>query len=108
MTHLETILPILLGAAWLLPLGSFALIVLFGPRMGRAGRCAGYLATICACIESTLVKRVKFIRGCAIRILAFQAPVFIQYFPDPFHISGTNCLAHPRHECFNAVEQLLF
>ncbi len=40
-----TILPLLLGLAWLLPLGSFALIVLFGPRMGRAGRGAGLLAT---------------------------------------------------------------
>jgi NADH-quinone oxidoreductase subunit L len=35
---------LLLGTAWLVPLVSFALIVLFGPRMGRAGRCAGYLA----------------------------------------------------------------
>ncbi|MGW8256160.1 MAG: NADH-quinone oxidoreductase subunit L [Thermoguttaceae bacterium] len=38
-------LPILLGTAWLLPLASFVLIVLFGPRMGRGGRGAGYLAT---------------------------------------------------------------
>ena len=35
----------LLGLAWLLPLASFALIVLFGPRMGKAGVTAGYLAT---------------------------------------------------------------
>ena len=39
-------LPILLGLAWLLPLVSFALIVLFGPRMGKAGHCAGYLAAL--------------------------------------------------------------
>ncbi len=38
------VLPILLGTAWLLPLASFALIVLFGPRMGKAGRYAGYVA----------------------------------------------------------------
>jgi NADH-quinone oxidoreductase subunit L len=38
-------LPMLLGLAWLLPLASFALIVLFGPRMGKSGRGAGYLAT---------------------------------------------------------------
>lgn len=38
-------LPQLLGLAWLLPLASFALIVFFGPRMGRAGKGAGYLAT---------------------------------------------------------------
>ena len=30
-------LPLLLALAWLLPLASFVLILLFGPRMGRAG-----------------------------------------------------------------------
>jgi proton-translocating NADH-quinone oxidoreductase chain L len=40
-----TTLPILLAAAWLVPLASFALIVLFGPRMGKAGYLAGYVAT---------------------------------------------------------------
>ncbi len=40
-----TALPKLLGLAWLLPLASFALIVFFGPRMGKAGRLAGYVAT---------------------------------------------------------------
>jgi len=39
------LLPLLLGLAWLLPLGSFALIVFFGSRMGRAGRGAALLAT---------------------------------------------------------------
>ncbi len=39
------ILPLLLGLAWLLPLVSFALIVLWGPRLGHGGRYAGYLAT---------------------------------------------------------------
>ena len=34
---LNQTLPLLLGLAWLLPLASFALIVLFGPRMGKAG-----------------------------------------------------------------------
>lgn len=38
-------LPLLLGLAWLLPLGSFALIVLFGPKMGKAGILASYVAT---------------------------------------------------------------
>ncbi|HEV3137436.1 MAG TPA: hypothetical protein VGZ26_06020, partial [Pirellulales bacterium] len=38
-------LPKLLGLAWLLPLASFVLIVFFGPRMGKAGSKAGYLAT---------------------------------------------------------------
>ncbi|MBN1911265.1 MAG: NADH-quinone oxidoreductase subunit L [Pirellulales bacterium] len=42
---LTTALPVLLATAWLLPLGSFALIVLFGPWMGRRGVGAGYLAT---------------------------------------------------------------
>jgi NADH:ubiquinone oxidoreductase subunit 5 (subunit L)/multisubunit Na+/H+ antiporter MnhA subunit len=43
---LNQTLPMLLGLAWLLPLASFALIVLFGPRMGKAGRGAGYVATL--------------------------------------------------------------
>ncbi len=42
--NLAETLPRLLGLAWLLPLASFVLIVFFGPRMGKAGRCAGYLA----------------------------------------------------------------
>jgi proton-translocating NADH-quinone oxidoreductase chain L len=40
-----TTLPKLLGIAWLLPLASFTLILFFGPRMGKAGSKAGYLAT---------------------------------------------------------------
>jgi proton-translocating NADH-quinone oxidoreductase chain L len=38
-------LPTLLATAWLLPLASFTLILFFGPRMGKAGKYAGYLAT---------------------------------------------------------------
>src|SRR3954452_2839853 len=40
-----SILPKLLAAAWLIPLASFVLIVFFGPRMGKAGNKAGYVAT---------------------------------------------------------------
>ena len=50
-----TSLPWLLGTAWLLPLVSFGLIVFFGPKMGRAGRLAGYVATgaiVGACLLS--------------------------------------------------------
>jgi NADH-quinone oxidoreductase subunit L len=42
---LNSSLPLLLGTAWLLPLLSFALILLFGPWMGKAGRGAGFVAT---------------------------------------------------------------
>ncbi len=45
MTGLYELIPILLAAAWLLPLGSFTAIVFFGPRMGRHGVGAGYVAT---------------------------------------------------------------
>ena len=38
-------LPTLLAAAWLIPLASFTVILFFGPRMGKAGKYAGYLAT---------------------------------------------------------------
>jgi hypothetical protein len=39
---LNSSLPLLLGTAWLLPLVSFALILLFGPWMGKAGRGDGF------------------------------------------------------------------
>jgi NADH-quinone oxidoreductase subunit L len=42
---LENLLPVLLGAAWLIPLASFVIILFTGPRLGRAGVLAGYLAT---------------------------------------------------------------
>jgi proton-translocating NADH-quinone oxidoreductase chain L len=38
-------LPLLLALAWLMPLASFVIIVLFGPRLGKAGVLAGYVAT---------------------------------------------------------------
>ena len=38
-------LPTLLLIAWLLPLASFVLILLFGKQMGPAGKLAGYVAT---------------------------------------------------------------
>jgi NADH-quinone oxidoreductase subunit L len=41
---LATLLPLLLGLAWLLPLASFAAVVLFGPRMGKGGHCGAYVA----------------------------------------------------------------
>ncbi|MFH1918594.1 MAG: NADH-quinone oxidoreductase subunit L [Planctomycetota bacterium] len=37
--------PLLLLIAWLAPLASFAMILLIGPRMGKAGHSAGYVAT---------------------------------------------------------------
>jgi proton-translocating NADH-quinone oxidoreductase chain L len=43
--ELATTLSTLLGAAWLLPLASFVIIWLFGPRLGHAGKHAGYVAT---------------------------------------------------------------
>ena len=43
--ELATLLPLLLLLAWLLPLASFTVIVFAGPRLGRAGHKAGYVAT---------------------------------------------------------------
>jgi len=45
MENLADILPVLLGTAWLLPLASFTVIVLLGPRMGKGGVLASYVAT---------------------------------------------------------------
>jgi len=41
---LPATLPVLLGLAWLLPLGAFALVVFLGPWLGRRGIGAGYVA----------------------------------------------------------------
>ncbi|MFH1265355.1 MAG: NADH-quinone oxidoreductase subunit L, partial [Planctomycetota bacterium] len=41
----EKVVPLLLLIAWLAPLASFAMILLIGPRMGKAGHSAGYVAT---------------------------------------------------------------
>ncbi len=41
----NSILPLLLGLAWLLPLASFALLVLVGPRLGKHGRLSAHVAT---------------------------------------------------------------
>ena len=54
MNNLSLLLPKLLGLAWLLPLASFALIVLWGRRMGRGGKCAGYLATLAILCSTVL------------------------------------------------------
>ena len=43
--ELSSLLAMLLGCAWLLPLLSFFAIWLAGPRMGPAGKYAGYVAT---------------------------------------------------------------
>ncbi|MGQ9576429.1 MAG: NADH-quinone oxidoreductase subunit L [Thermoguttaceae bacterium] len=58
---LKPFLPSLLLAAWLAPLVSFAVIVFFGPRMGRGGRGAGYVAT--AAIGLSLVLSLFALAG---------------------------------------------
>src|SRR5690242_17192767 len=51
--NVTSLLSTLLGAAWLLPLVSFALIVFFGKRMGKGGKLAGYVA--CGAIMTSCV-----------------------------------------------------
>jgi NADH-quinone oxidoreductase subunit L len=46
-------LPTLLGLAWLVPLASFVAILFFGPRMGKHGKNAAWVAT--AAIATSLV-----------------------------------------------------
>jgi len=43
--ELEILLPKLLCIAWLLPLASFTIILFFGPRLGKHGFLASYVAT---------------------------------------------------------------
>jgi NADH-quinone oxidoreductase subunit L len=50
---LESTLPMLLGLAWVVPLGSYVAILFFGPRMGPHGRNAAWVAT--AAIGTSLV-----------------------------------------------------
>jgi NADH-quinone oxidoreductase subunit L len=57
---LATQLPQLLGLAWLLPLASFVLILFFGPRMGRHGRNAAWVATA-AIVTSLVLSLVAFV-----------------------------------------------
>jgi len=58
--QLEVLLPKLLCIAWLLPLASFTLIVLFGPRMGKRGVLASYVATG-AILGSFILSAVAFV-----------------------------------------------
>ncbi len=50
---LATSLPTLLGIAWLLPLASFVVIVFLGPRLGKHGKGAAYVA--CGAIIAAFV-----------------------------------------------------
>ena len=57
---LATLLPQLLGIAWLLPLASFVLILFFGPKMGPHGRNAAWVATA-AIVTSLVLSLVAFV-----------------------------------------------
>ncbi|MGA2616150.1 MAG: NADH-quinone oxidoreductase subunit L [Thermoguttaceae bacterium] len=78
---LTTLLPTLLGLAWLLPLGSFVLILFWGPRLGRGGRGAGYLATG-AIVASLALSLVAL--GCWLRV----HPLSAAGGPPPDAVSG--------------------
>ena len=54
--EIATLLPLLLGLAWLIPLASFVAILFFGTRMGPHGKSAANVAT--AAIASSLVLSV--------------------------------------------------
>lgn len=68
---LSNLLPILLGAAWLLPLASFAVVVLAGPRLGKAGLLAGHIATG-AILGSALLSLAAL--GCWLYVFGFGSP----------------------------------
>ncbi len=58
--NLDELLPKLLCIAWLLPLASFTLIVFFGPRMGKKGVLASYVAAG-AIVSSFLLSLIAFV-----------------------------------------------
>ena len=53
-------LPFLLGCAWLVPLASFVVIVLFGKYMGPGGKFGGYLATLAIVTSAILSLTAMF------------------------------------------------
>ena len=81
-------LPKLLGLAWLLPLASFTAIVFFGPRMGKAGSKAGYLATaaiLTSCVLSVFALFFVFQNTIELRGASFLwLPDLAR--PDPYYI----------------------
>ncbi|HWC90214.1 MAG TPA: hypothetical protein VG433_11175, partial [Pirellulales bacterium] len=60
---LSQLLPALLMAAWLLPLASFVVIVLVGPKLGKHGVAASYVATA-AIVCSFILSAIGFIGWC--------------------------------------------
>ena len=61
---LESLLPTLLGLAWLLPLASFAVILFAGPRLGDHGKGAAGVATA-AIVGSFVLSLLAFISWVA-------------------------------------------
>jgi proton-translocating NADH-quinone oxidoreductase chain L len=61
---LADLLPKLLMIAWLLPLASFTIIVLFGPRLGKHGVLASYIATG-AILGAFLLSSISFVSWIA-------------------------------------------
>ena len=61
---LESLLPTLLGLAWLLPLASFAVILFAGPRLGDHGKGAAGVATA-AIVGSFVLSLMAFISWVA-------------------------------------------
>ncbi|HEX3654631.1 MAG TPA: proton-conducting transporter membrane subunit [Pirellulales bacterium] len=61
--ELGQLLPALLMAAWLLPLASFVVIVLLGPKLGKHGVGASYIATA-AIVCSFILSAIGFIGWC--------------------------------------------
>lgn len=65
MLNLYDSIPTLLGIAWLLPLLSFTIIVLFGPKLGPHGKYASYVAAgaIVAGFVLSLTSLVSWVGG---------------------------------------------
>ncbi len=78
----ESVLPALLGLAWLLPLASFAIIVLLGRRLGKEGVLASYVAT--SAILSGFV-----LSAIAMLVWLGSAPAPEEHHEDESHASST-------------------
>jgi len=91
---LGTTLPLLLGLAWLLPLASFVLIVFFGPRMGKAGHAAGYVAT-------TAILTALVLSLISMGLWLSQHPVSVAN-----HHDATQGAAHEEHAATKHAERI--
>jgi NADH-quinone oxidoreductase subunit L len=87
---LESLLPTLLGLAWLLPLVSFTVILFAGPRLGNHGKGAAGVATaaIVGAFVLSLFAFISWVAQHPVRAVAHEDHGGAHAAADPTHGSG--------------------